>query len=749
MATYTGTPWEGKPFEYRSDIPLDLVAKGLATKEAQTTAVQQQIQGYVDSLGSSQFYKDSDRQLVNQKINETVNNLNQYAGPDISDGRTQSQLMNTISGLSNDPDVLDRIMANKNVGKQLSKIQQIKEKHPEQYSAINEDYFMKHVNKWKDDPNQKHFDATFRPYVNTAKWQDEAAEAITKNPDIANEIKYMTVNGQKIPRTDVEVKQVTLEKLYKGMLGTMPADVRGQFELEYRNALWDNGQTIALGSVDKALEEVQSRADNLANSLSENSFMPNSQAETDAKNKLDLYNSKIKDLEGARNGLLSGTRKPEEFIPLSDFLSEKVMASAQAHAFRQEKETADPWGLAWQKHMWDQDDIRLTAALKPKKGDESSTPRTTNFAKHIDEMFARGKTSLSMDEFTALNNIDSKVDEEGYANKTFTGDDIYVDIRPMIQNIAGVEDVKQATGQAALMDGWKVYQAQHARDNERPHQPATTSTTYNGNTYTWSGVNAGSGDPRVGDPGLPPPTYGEYLSRMASDPMVAEKFKKDYNIDLKDPKAIETAQQVAQTVTQHQIGNVGMVVTNVHGDAKITVASGDNAFAGSSGLMYTAGSIRGTEKELTALLGKDRFKAMRNSPGKDGEPLMRETGSRKVGKEDMSIYSFDATTVPKTDITVAHDKYLNKYMGSSDYKDNAADLNQQFSDKWQLNTALDRPYEDYKAFNDDIVKWKPTQATATAELLNRINNPKYSFEAQQAAKIGLIQLHDLYQPKKK
>lgn len=753
MATYVGTPWEGKPFEYRSDIPLDLVAKGLATKEAQTTAVQQQIQGYVDSLGSSQFYKDSDRQLVNDKIKSTVESLNNYAGPDLTDGRTQSQFMNTISGLSNDPDVLDRIMANKNVGRQLNKIQQLKEKHPEQYSAVNEDYFMKQVNKWRDDPNQKHFDATFKPYVDTNKWQQEAAESIAKNPDIHNEIMYATVNGQKIPRTEREIKEVTLEKLYKGMLGSMPADVRGQFELEYHNALWDNGKNVALSAVDHNIEDMQARADNLTQHLSEHSYEPS--AETEARNKLQLYTDKLKDLQAARTGLADGTRKPEEFIPLSDFLSEKVMAAAKSHAYRQEKDTPDPWGLAFQKHKWDQEDIMLANQLKMKADaakKQQDAFRTTNFAKHIDEMFTRGKAALSMDEFAALNNIDAKVDDDGYANKTFSGDDIFVDIRPMIQQVAGVSNVKQAVGQSTMLDMYNVYKQQWAA-GQRPQLPYKTDE----NGYSWEQPVSQMAHPGT-EPKATLPTYEQYVKSLANDPNIVNTFKNTYEIDLTDPNALETANKVAQVVNAHQIGNVGMVVTNVHGDAKITIGSGDNAFPGSDGLMYTAGVIKGSEVQLAALLGKDRFNAMRNSPGKDGQPLMRETGVRQTGlvkgePKYEAIYSFDATTRPKVDVTVANDKYLNKYLGSSDYKDNAADLNNQFATKWQdnmaLNSAINRPYEEYKIASGDITKWQPAMATSVTELLNRVDNPKYSYEQQRAAKIGLIQLHQLYQPKKK
>lgn len=755
MATYVGTPWEGKPFEYRSDIPLDLVAKGLATKEAQTTAVQQQIQGYVDSLGSSQFYKDSDRQLVNDKIKATVESLNNYAGPDLTDGRTQSQFMNTISGLSNDPDVLDRIMANKNVGKQLARIQQFKEKHPDQYSAINEDYFMKQMNKWRDDPNQKHFDATFKPYVNTAKWQDEAAESIAKNPDIRNEIMYMTVNGQRIPRTEREIKEVTLEKLYKGMLGSMPADVRGQFELEYRNALWDNGQQVALGAIDNNIERMQSLADNLGYSIAENSYMPGSEADTKARNDLDMLNAKLKDLQSARSGILAGTRKPEEFIPLSDFLSEKVMAAAKSHAYRQEKDKPDEWGQAWQKHQYDIELERIKGNLalqKERAKKEESAQRATNFEKHIDEMFSRGKAAISMDEFAALNNIDSKVNDAGYATKTFSGDDIFVDIRPMIQQVAGVSNVKQAVGQSTLLDMYNVYKQQWAA-GQRPQLPVKTDAQ----GYSWELPSTAPGS-QYTEPQQSMPTYSEYVASLANDPKLVNTFRNTYEIDLKDPHALETANKVAEVVNAHQIGNVGMIVTNVHGDAEITVASGDNAFPGSDGLMYTAGVIKGSEAQLSALLGADRFKAMRNSPGKDGQPLLKETGVRQVGvvkgePKYEAVYSFDATTRPKIDVTVANDKYLNKYLGSSDYKDNAADLNNQFTNKWQynmaLNSAVNRPYEEYKAVSSEIVQWAPAMAPSVTELMNRVDNPKYSYEQQRAAKIGLIQLHQLYQPKKK
>jgi hypothetical protein len=84
MSSYLGTPWEPQPFQYKSDVPLDLVARGLAYKQGQTDNVKQQMQGYLDNIGNTQFYRDSDRAIVNSRLNETVNSLNGLVGQDLT-----------------------------------------------------------------------------------------------------------------------------------------------------------------------------------------------------------------------------------------------------------------------------------------------------------------------------------------------------------------------------------------------------------------------------------------------------------------------------------------------------------------------------------------------------------------------------------------------------------------------------------------------------------------------------------------
>jgi hypothetical protein len=281
-------------------------------------------------------------------------------------------MMGVVNGLSTDPNVVDRIMANRNVGKQLQRIQYIKEHKPEQYSGVNEDYFNKQVSQWQKDPNKVSFNGTYQPYVDTAKWYQKAAEDIAKNPDISNEIQYTTVNGIRVPRSEEEIKQVTLKKLREGLLGGMPGDVRAQYQLEYNNAMMDNGLPIAMQMVNNNMDDVQARMDDLNYALDQSSFKPGSEAEAAAREQVRQYETHYNTLRNKRNDLMSGHLTPQDMMPFSGYLDDKMTGVAKGYAYKQDKIEDKGLGMAMLKHSWDQADEVLKANLK--KQAEQSGP---------------------------------------------------------------------------------------------------------------------------------------------------------------------------------------------------------------------------------------------------------------------------------------------------------------------------------------------------------------------------------------
>lgn len=722
-------------------------------QQARTDAFKTQVQGYLDNLGSSQFYKDADRQVVNQKIKDTVGALNGFAqGPDLTDVRTQNELMNLVSGLSTDPDVLDRVMANKNYGRQLQKIQQIKDKNPDQYSAINEQWFHRQADEWLKDPNKKSFNVTYSPYVDTAKWWTKAAEDIAKNPDIRSEIMYATMpDGSRIPRTDREIKEVTLEKLYKGLLGSVPANVRGQFEIEYKNALAENGPQVALGVLNNDIEKYQAKVDELQYALDEGSFMPGSEAEGKAREKVGIYNDYLKKLIDGRDGVIAGTRKPDEFVPFSEFMSEKLMGVAKSYAYRQEKDSPDAWGLAYMKHQWDKEDAALEfqrkKALEKYKKDLDG-PTTVDNSNEFVNAWASvlspvGKGRVTGDAYRAIAGLTSEFDKDGWASKTFNHDKVMLSIAPLVSSVVPGVDAKAAHGYGQLLEDYKQYRANNpAHWTTGGFDQRSTfgidSTTNTPIEYTWSspGMAPTNDGHTAAGSFVEAPSFKQFIDAMAQNTDVVNNYKKTYGIDITRPEDIANANKVNQAVIATGLENRGVVATDVNGTFKITPMTGDNFYRASDGQPWLGAVARANQKQMEQSLGKANFDAWVKAG------LIRPTGtSVKEGKELIPEYEMDMAGMPVVgDVAAMHDNYAHTHEGSSLFKDQGAAMKADFLKKYNSwGPQSNFTNEEIEASTEGL-KTVPKYAKMVNDLVAIMNDKSSSAQAVLKARNGLIQM---------
>lgn len=736
MSTFVGTPWQPSPFEYRSDIPLDLVARGLATKQAQTTAVQQGLQGQIDTIGNSQIYKDSDRQVINSKLKDTVNSINEFQGQDLLDGTVQNQLMNISSGLSSDPEVIDRLVANRNAGQQLQKVQWIKDHHPEEYSAINENYFHRQLEDWKNNPNQRSFSATYQPYRNTAKWENDAMEGILKNPDIHAEIMYGRdpFTGKPVPRGEREVKEATLAKLHENLLGSLPGDMNGQYQLEFNNALASGGHNIAASVASDWAQRYAEKSSELKAALALAKAQGNKDPETMTaiQNKIDQYDKLVQDSVDTRDKIMNGEMDPSQYLSYGKYVEDRLFNVAKAHAYKQDtKAEYDPMYTAMWKHKWDQEDLRLTAKLKNATSDIADT--NYPFANVMDQVFSsRGKATADKATYKALNNMSGKDDDLDFSPKTFNGDNAFVDIRPFIGELASGEDIKSATGHAILTDGYRAWKQSLIKS----HASSTGYTSPDGGGYQWPN----SGGPTLTPHDLSMHSYVDYLKASGAD----KAFKDDYNLDLNDPEQVNKSDKIQAALMQKGLDNIGVVLTNLHGNIKLKASSGENTFRASDGSMHTAGIGQGTWKELAGLLTDKKLTVLQNTINPTtGESYLPQIGTEKGpdGKEH-PVYQLSLITKPTVDLESAHDVYLRNEFGASYYKDNSQAMKAAFGRNTQENMTLSKyGYDDFKAVGDSIISKDPSQTTEVTQALAAIQSKRLDAKSEKKIKEALIKTY--------
>lgn len=714
MASSVGGPWEGQPFQYKSDIPLDLVARGLATMQGKTDQEKQTVQGYLDTLGSNQFYRDSDRQLVNERIKDTVNQLNAHAGNDLTDGRTQNDLMGVVNGLSTDPDVLDRIMANRNVGKQLQKIQYAKDHNSDEYGAINEQYFMKQLGAWQNDPSKIPFNSTYQPFVNTEKWQREAAESIAKNPDIYNEIHYTTVGGKQVVRNDAEIKEVTLQKIYQGMLGSLPSNVRGQFELEYNNAMWDpeQGKQIAGGAIDKNIHDMQALQVNLRTAMAK--VKPGTPELLQAQQKMEFYNDRIQELANSKTSLMNGEIAPQDVMPSSAYTNDKLMGTAKAYAYRQETDTPNPWDMAFLKHKWDQDDIRLAASLKAKAAQPENALWTDDFLQTMARVNSpAGMATVTDDKtFKALMSIQSDKDKDGYFSKTFNNTPIFANMAPLIRTVIPTADSKVSNGYQVLMDGYKAWS-----------QDPTKQSPFPGGVM---GLPGGGG---IGVEA--PKDINSYIGWLRLQPGASGNFKQ-YGLDLNDPDVISNAKAVENKINSVTSVNIGNS-TLANGKLKITLRPDQNNILRANDGSLRQGAVGvGSWDEISSVLG--------GSAVTDAWQKLGYLKEIDKGTNDHRQYQVEMWAPISGDVKAKYDSYAQEHYGPGFVKDNANELAGKINQTLSIGVMASRAAVDMDAKADFIKKAYPNLTEQINQWVNLANNNAAPSDKTSAAAIMIDQL---------
>ena len=129
---------------------LNLLAKVLSVKQGQFDANSQLIQNKVNSMASLDVMRDVDKDYLNEKINNTVKNINDLGGVDLSDYNVSNQIDSYASNIYNDQNVINAVSSTKKARSLMSSYEKMKTdpKMIRYYSDANEYVDNKQLKAW-------------------------------------------------------------------------------------------------------------------------------------------------------------------------------------------------------------------------------------------------------------------------------------------------------------------------------------------------------------------------------------------------------------------------------------------------------------------------------------------------------------------------------------------------------------------------------------------------------------------------
>jgi len=214
MASFTDSISQFNP--YIPQLPVDAMIKVGMQKQAQYDQGVQKIQGYIDNIAGMDVMRDVDKQHLQSKLNELGSRLRTVAAGDFSN----AQLVNSVGGMATqivkDPYVQAAVQSTANARKQLSLVDQAREKG--ELTPDNEWFFTeKQLNKYLSNPSlagEKNSPVVFNgKYIKHYDVDKDIQEAIGKAHLSSNEWEENALNADGSVNSDI-----LIEKAKKGLL---------------------------------------------------------------------------------------------------------------------------------------------------------------------------------------------------------------------------------------------------------------------------------------------------------------------------------------------------------------------------------------------------------------------------------------------------------------------------------------------------------------------------------------------------
>jgi hypothetical protein len=155
---------------YVLPVDLNLLEKVGTIKQRQFEAGAERVQSEIDQFGLLDVMKDQDKEYLNNKIGNIVDNINGLGGVDLSDIGVVKQIQGLGSNIYGDDKIMNSVSSTKGVRNLMSSYQAYKTnpKLNKQYSEVNEAYDTRKVADWLNDGqtgSTYHGPTSATPYV--------------------------------------------------------------------------------------------------------------------------------------------------------------------------------------------------------------------------------------------------------------------------------------------------------------------------------------------------------------------------------------------------------------------------------------------------------------------------------------------------------------------------------------------------------------------------------------------------------
>jgi hypothetical protein len=196
-------------------IDLSFMVQAMANTQQKFDKNWESTLGQIEAISNLDIVKDSDKKYLYDRTNELIKQINQYPLDMSSNGLTRQ--ISTHIKQAVDDNVVNAIEGTKKMRSYQAEVANVKEKHPDKYSSVNEAYGFKPIYTWLNDGKVgSEFSGTsYTPFTNFKDVYDRFDKMATQHGDDVIEIKdgkggikKTTYNGLKPAEIRTVVEQM-------------------------------------------------------------------------------------------------------------------------------------------------------------------------------------------------------------------------------------------------------------------------------------------------------------------------------------------------------------------------------------------------------------------------------------------------------------------------------------------------------------------------------------------------------------
>lgn len=218
--------------DYVPELEADDLIQAVKLKQNLYDEGYAKVQEYYDQMSALPLVRDVDKQYMNNQLNQVFDVIEKNVGSaDFSNPDSVRSFIKIAKPLENDPTLKNALESSAEYSTRLKTMQDIKEKHPDKYSAANEWDYLNDLSDWMNGakPGEKLQSKNYTPYTDNSKHYADMIGKLKADVDV--EFQYMSKSGL-ISKNEIEtLKQGRIAELLKAnmtpqQLAQMDIDAR-------------------------------------------------------------------------------------------------------------------------------------------------------------------------------------------------------------------------------------------------------------------------------------------------------------------------------------------------------------------------------------------------------------------------------------------------------------------------------------------------------------------------------------------